>query len=119
MNLLPFLACVVGRYPDTPVMAACGIAGGRSLAALLAAGADGAWMGTDFLSTLEAEEVPGAFKEQIARSDGQDTTFTRLYDLIGAGPWPRGVGGRVYNNRFVQMWDGCEAEVLFRREELA
>ena len=119
MNLLPFLAGVVERYPDTPVIAAGGVASGRSLAAVLAAGADGAWMGTAFLATPEAEEVPDAFKEQIVRSDGQDTVFTRLYDLIGGGPWPRGVAGRVYNNRFVQTWDGRDAEVLSRLEELA
>jgi nitronate monooxygenase len=119
MNLLPFLARVVDEFPDIPVMAAGGVSSGRSLAAVLAAGADGAWMGTAFLATPEAVEVPEAFKERIVQSDGQDTTFTRLYDLIGGGPWPQGVAGRVYNNRFVQTWDGRDAEVQSRREELA
>jgi nitronate monooxygenase len=100
-------------------MASGGISNGRSLAAVLAAGADGAWMGTAFLATPEAVEVPEAFKERIVQSDGQDTTFTRLYDLIGGGPWQNGVAGRVYNNRFVQTWDGRDAEVMSRREELA
>ena len=119
MNLLPFLVRVMEQFPDIPVMAAGGISSGRSLAAVLAAGADGAWMGTAFLATPEAVEVPEAFKERIIQSDGQDTIFTRLYDLIGGGPWPRGVAGRVYNNRFVRTWDGRDAEVLSRREELA
>jgi hypothetical protein len=43
MSLLPFLAGVVDRYPDVPVLAAGGIADGRTLAAALTAGADGAW----------------------------------------------------------------------------
>ena len=119
MNLLPFLARVVEQFPGIPVMAAGGVSSGRSLAAVLAAGADGAWMGTAFLATPEAVEVPDAFKERIVQSDGQDTIFTRLYDLIGGGPWPRGVAGRVYNNRFVRTWDGRDAEVETRREELA
>ena len=64
-------------------------------------------------------EVPDTFKERVVRSNGQDTTLTRLYDLIGNGPWPQGIAARVYNNRFVQMWDGREAEIQDRREELA
>ncbi len=119
MNLLPFLARVVEQFPDIPVIAAGGVSNGRSLAAVLAAGADGALMGTAFLATPEAVEVPDAFKEKIVQSDGQDTIFTRLYDLIGGGPWPRGVAGRVYNNRFVQTWDGRDAEIQSRLEELA
>src|SRR3990172_912941 len=43
MNLLPLLVRVVDAFPDIPVMAAGGISSGRALAAVLAAGADGAW----------------------------------------------------------------------------
>ena len=43
MGLLPFLAGVVARYGEVPVLAAGGIADGRTLAAVLTAGADGAW----------------------------------------------------------------------------
>ena len=45
-HLLPFLVRVLDAFPDVPVVAAGGISGGRGLAAVLAAGADGAWMGT-------------------------------------------------------------------------
>ena len=38
----------------------------------------------------DALEVPDAFKERILLSDGQDTAFTRLYDLLGNTPWPKG-----------------------------
>ena len=72
MNLLPFLARVVEQFPHIPVMASGGISSGRTLAAVLVAGAEGAWMGTVFLATPEAEEVPDSFKERIVRSDGQD-----------------------------------------------
>ena len=71
------------------------------------------------LTTPEAVEAPETFKERIILSDGQDSTFTRLYDLRGARPWPEGIAGRVYRNRLVREWDGRDAEVLARREELA
>ena len=119
MNLLPLLVELVERYPHVPVLAAGGITSGRALAAVLAAGADGASLGTAVLATPEAVEVPTAWKEQILHSHGADTAYTRLYDLLGDEPWPAGIAGRVYRNRLVQQWDGRDAEILDRREELA
>ena len=119
LNSLPFLTTVLERYPNIPVLAAGGIACGRALAAVLAAGADGAWMGTAFVPAPETVEVPDSFKQQILSSDGQDVAFTRLYDLLGDPPWPEGMGARVYRNPFVQRWDGRDEEVLRHREELA
>ena len=119
MNLLPLLVELVERYPQAPVLAAGGITSGRALAGTLAAGAQGASLGTAFLATPEAVEVPEAFKERIVLSDGQDTAFTRLYDLLGTRPWPEGIAGRVYRNRLVREWDGRDAEIMAHREELA
>jgi nitronate monooxygenase len=119
INLLPLLVALVERYPNVPVLAAGGITSGRALAGALAASAEGASLGTALLATPEAVEVPQAFKEQIVLSDGQDTAFTRLYDLLGIRPWPEGIVGRVYRNRLVREWHGRDAEVLARREELA
>ena len=119
MNLLPLLIDLVERYPGVSVLAAGGVTSGRALATVLAAGAEGASLGTALLATPEAVEVPDAFKEQILRSDGGDTAYTRLYDLLGDEPWPAGIAGRVYRNRLVRTWDGQDAEILARREELA
>ncbi len=119
INLLPLLVDLVGRYPSVPVLAAGGITTGRALAAVLGAGGEGASLGTAMLATPEAVEVPEAFKDRILLSDGQDSTFTRLYDLLGTRPWPDGIAGRVYRNRLVREWDGRDAEVLAHREELA
>ena len=119
MNLLPLLVELVERYPDVPVLAAGGISSGRALAAVLAAGAAGASLGTALLATPEAVEVPDTFKERILLSDGQDTIFTRFYDLLGTRPWPEGIAGRVYHNRLVREWDGRDADILAHREELA
>ena len=119
MNLLPLLVELVERYPHLPVLAAGGITTGRALAGVLAAGGEGASLGTAMLATPEAVEVPEAFKERVVMSDGQDTAFTRLYDLLGTRPWPEGIAGRVFRNRLVREWDGRDAEIMARREELA
>jgi nitronate monooxygenase len=119
MGLLPFLAGVVARYPDIPVLAAGGIADGRTLAAALVAGADGAWLGTAFLATPEAVEVHGLTKELIVASDGGDTAFTRAYDIVSGLPWPPNIGARVRRNSFTDEWAGREVELQARREEFA
>src|SRR5438105_2880391 len=75
MSLLPFLAGVAARWPDVPLLAAGGIADGRTLAAALIAGADGAWAGTAFLATDEAVEIHAVHKELIVASDGGDTVL--------------------------------------------
>lgn len=118
MNLLPLLCDLVERYPNVPVLAAGGITSGRALAAVLAAGAAGASLGTVMLATPEAVEVPEPFKDQVLKSSGEDTAYTRLYDLLGEEPWPAGIAGRVYRNRLVREWDGRNGDVLEHREEL-
>lgn len=119
MSLLPLLTALVEHHPDVPVLAAGGIGGGRSLAGALAAGADGAWVGTALLATPEAVEVHDVHKELIVGSDGADTTFTRAYDIVSGLPWPDGIGERVRRNRFTDEWDGREDELRSRREEFA
>ena len=67
--LVPMIVDAVGN--DVPVVAAGGIFDGRGLAAALALGADGVWIGTRFIATLEARVLPG-FREGIiaSREDG-------------------------------------------------
>jgi nitronate monooxygenase len=119
MNLLPFLSRVLDDAPGVPVLASGGIASGRSLAAVLAAGADGAWLGTALLATPEAIETSDARKERIAASDGQDTVFTTVFDRIAGLPWPEGIGERVQRSRFEEEWRGRDEELRERREELS
>lgn len=111
MALVPLLAGLVSAYPDVPVLAAGGIADGRTLAAALVAGADGAWLGTAFLATPEAVEVDDELKAAIVASDGADTVFTRAYDIASRLPWPAGIGERVRRDEFTDEWDGREAEL--------
>ncbi|OPF80958.1 2-nitropropane dioxygenase [Streptomyces antioxidans] len=119
MGLLPFLAGIVRRYPDVPVLAAGGIADGRTLAAVLTAGADGAWLGTAFLATHEAVEVHDVHKRLIVESDGGDTVWTRAYDIVSGLPWPAAIGERVRRNRFTDQWTEREAALRDRKEEFA
>ncbi|MBU6233733.1 MAG: nitronate monooxygenase [Acidobacteria bacterium] len=69
MPLVPMIVDAVSE--QVPVVAAGGIFDGRGLAAALALGADGVWIGTRFIATREARALPG-FREGIlaAREDG-------------------------------------------------
>ncbi|SDS18521.1 NAD(P)H-dependent flavin oxidoreductase [Actinopolymorpha singaporensis] len=116
-GLLPFLAGLVRRYPDVPVLAAGGIGDGRTLAAALVAGADGAWLGTAFLATPEAVEVHDVHKRLIVESDGGDTVWTRAYDIVSGLPWPTAIGERVRRNRFTNEWSERESALRDHAEE--
>ncbi len=76
MPLVPLVVDAVGAA--IPVVAAGGIFDGRGLAAALALGADGAWIGTRFIATPEARAVRG-FKERILVGAEDATTITRAY----------------------------------------
>jgi nitronate monooxygenase len=111
MSLLPLLAGVAEAHADVVLLAAGGIASGRTLAAALLAGADGAWLGTAFLATAEAIEIDDEHKAAIVASDGGDTVFTRAYDIASGLPWPAGIGERVRRDAFTDEWAGREAEL--------
>ena len=116
MSLLPLLAGIAEKYPAVPLLAAGGIASGRTLAAALLAGADGGWLGTAFVATPEAVEVSVAHKAAVVASDGADTVFTHVYDIAFGAAWPSAVGGRVRRDAFTQEWAEREAELRERRD---
>ncbi len=76
MALVPQVVDAVGER--VPVVAAGGITDGRGLAAALALGADGVWVGTRFIATPEARAVPG-YKDALLRTHEDGTTITRAY----------------------------------------
>jgi nitronate monooxygenase len=115
---LPLLSMAVDIACDIPVLAAGGIGNERALAAVLAAGADGALVGTPFMATPECLEVPDFHKDLIVASDGQDTLHTQVYDILGGAPWPEGIGERVRRNAFTREWEGREREVRERRDDI-
>jgi enoyl-[acyl-carrier protein] reductase II len=70
---------VVDAVSDrVPVVAAGGIVDGRGLAAALALGADGIWVGTRFIATPEAHTVNG-YKEKLLELHEDGTTVTKAY----------------------------------------
>lgn len=103
---------------DAPVIAAGGIATGRALAAVLAAGACGAWVGTPFLLADEARNSQTA-RARVLESDETQTIYTRVYDRIAGKPWPHEFGGRALSTPFLQRWTGKEDELLQDADALA
>jgi len=61
-----------------PVLAAGSIVDGRGIAAALALGAQGVWLGTRFIATREAR-ASEAFKRRICDAHGDQTRITRYY----------------------------------------
>src|SRR5580692_9497444 len=61
-----------------PVIAAGAIVDGRGLAAALALGAQGVWIGTRFIASTEAH-AGGIYKQVIVDADDEDTIVTRCY----------------------------------------
>ena len=114
---LPFVPAVIDVAAGIPVVAAGGIADGRGLAAVLMLGAEGAWIGTRFVASHEASSLEWA-KQGVIRASGDDTILTRVFDLASNAAFPPGIGDRVLRNAFTDTWQGREAEVIARREEL-
>ena len=106
---LPLLQGVLDAV-RIPVLAAGGIATARGLAAVLAAGAAGAWVGTAFLACREAETSPEA-RERLLAAGLSDTAYGRVFDVGLRQPWPPEYGGRALRNAFFERWQGREDEL--------
>ena len=76
MPLVPQVVDAVGER--VPVVAAGGIFDGRGLAAAIALGADGVWMGTRFIATPEARTVRG-YKDALVRTGEDGTVISKGY----------------------------------------
>jgi len=76
MPLVPQIVDAVGDR--VPVVAAGGLFDGRGLAASLALGADGVWVGTRFIATPEARAVRG-YKDALLRTAEDGTVITKGY----------------------------------------
>ena len=114
MATLPLLQEVLEAV-EVPVVAAGGIANARGLAAVLAAGAVGAWVGTAFLGCVETAWSEAARQSVIAAGDG-DTIYTRSFDVGLRIDWPEEFGGRALRNRFSDTWHGREADLATDEE---
>lgn len=99
MATLPLLDVVLETV-TVPVLAAGGIGSGRSLAAVLAAGAAGAWVGTR-LAAAEESLLSGAARQVMTTVDGTGTVLTSAFDAALALPWPSRFPARVVHNAFL------------------
>ncbi len=81
-GLLPLLDAVLEAV-DVPVVAAGGIGTRRAVAAVLAAGAGAARVGTRFLAATEADVHP-RYLERLIEAEPEDTVLTTAFSLM----WP-------------------------------
>lgn len=89
---------VVDAVPGTPVVAAGGIADGRGLAAVLALGAEAAWVGTRLLLAEENDAHP-AYRARVAGARETDTVLSEVFD----GGWET-APHRCLDNETLQAW---------------
>ncbi len=95
MVLVPEIADAVGA--QVPVLAAGGIGCGRQIAAALALGAVGVWMGSAWLTTEEYTLTSdmSAVRTALLAATSSDTVRSRIYS---------GKPARLLKNRWTQAW---------------
>jgi nitronate monooxygenase len=100
MALIPQVVdAVAGRVP---VVGAGGITDGRGVAASLMLGAQGAWIGTAFLATVEAG-ISGPQKQALVEGKDEGTTVSRSVT---------GKPARMVRNRWAQAYADAGIEPL-------
>ncbi len=100
VGTLPLVAQAVEAV-KIPVIAAGGIHDGRGLAAALALGAQGVWMGTRFIATPEAH-AGALYRDVILEAKDEDTIRTRCYS---------GKPMRVLKNAYVDDWESRPGDI--------
>jgi enoyl-[acyl-carrier protein] reductase II len=100
VGTLPLVAQAVDAV-KIPVVGAGGLYDGRGLAAMLALGAQGVWMGTRFIATPEAH-AGALYHEAILGADDVDTVRTRCYS---------GKPMRVRQNPYVADWEARPQDI--------
>ena len=97
MVLTPDIVDAVG--PDVPVLGAGGIGSGRQVAASLALGAQGVWMGSIWLGTEEYRGMGAnseAWETAFTRATSSDTVRTRVYT---------GKPARLLKTKWTEAWN--------------
>jgi len=100
VGTLPLVAQAVDAV-DIPVVAAGGLYDGRGLAAALALGAQGVWMGTRFIASTEAH-AGDLYRQAVLEAADEDTVRTRSYS---------GKPMRVRKNAWVDDWEARPADI--------
>lgn len=103
MILWPEIVDAVG---DTaPVLAAGGVGSGRQMAAAIALGAQGVWMGTYWLTAAEYKlgstgDGPSTVQQALLKATSRDTVRRRIYS---------GKPARLLKTKWTDAWDAANA----------
>ncbi len=100
---LPLVPSVVDAIEPVPVVAAGGICDGRGLAATLALGAAGAWIGTRFLASEEVNLHP-EYRKHLLHGTAAETIYTTLFNSKFDTAWSD-APHRVLRNSTVNEWE--------------
>jgi len=95
-SLLP---AVIDAVDTVPVVAAGGIADGRTVAAALALGAEAVWVGTRLIASFEANAHP-QYKDRVVAAGVEDTARHFIF-----GPEFPDASTRGLRNRIVREWE--------------
>ena len=96
---LPLVPRVVDAVAPAPVVAAGGIADGRGLVAVLALGAAGAWIGTRFLASQEAQAHP-LYVQKVLQAAETETVYSSVFE----SGWPN-APHRTLRNSTLTNWE--------------
>ncbi len=99
---LPLVPAVVDAVAPVPVIAAGGIGDTRGVAAVLALGAQAAWLGTRFLLAEEAPVHEGYRRRLIAAAETDAHWYADLYDV----GWPD-APHRAIGNSTARAWEAA------------
>jgi nitronate monooxygenase len=102
VGTLALVPAVVDAVAPTPVIAAGGIGDGRGVAAVLALGAQGAWVGTRFLMAEEAPVHEHYRRRLIEAVETDALWFPDLFD----GGWPD-APHRALRNATIDAWEAA------------
>ncbi len=97
--LIPEVADAIKGHSDVPILAAGGIVNGRQMAACMAMGASGAWTGSVWLTTTEAETSP-AIKEKMLAASSRDTVRSKART---------GKYSRQLRSAWTDAWESADA----------
>ncbi len=105
---LPLVPAVVDAVAPVPVIAAGGIGDARGVAAVLALGAQAAWLGTRFLLATEMPIHDDYRRRLIAAAETDAQWYPNLYDV----GWPDSPH-RALRNSTAKAWEaaGCPPDV--------
>ena len=101
VGTMPLVAQAV-QAVTIPIAAAGGIYDGRGLAAALALGAQGVWLGTRFIAAREAHAAQ-MYQDAIVTASDEDTTRTRCFT---------GKPLRAKKNSYIDDWERHPQDIL-------